>query len=331
MRRDIIKARRGGLDYADLEARVLGGDINALRPLIRQASGPNTLDRRMADGQSSLNLGDGSRLEFTGYASTTNDPYEMQDWAGTYTEVVQGGAFAKTLGVPMGSWSQAPDVIFCLNHEWSAAPMARTIAGTLRLMEDSTGLAVEASLDAKRSDVYILQSAMEAGELDAMSFAFWTTRQLWSPDYEQRDILEVDMDGGDVSEVTWPANPGTNGTTGLRARAGRALLRTDVPKLLIARAREEHRAGKTLSAATAEVLQTVLDLIADADVNVDSAQVMLSELLGVPNPDDDAGETDSGESVDTEAKSGDSGTSPAMSLSLMRLLEDPAVRTAVPA
>jgi hypothetical protein len=37
-----------------------------------------------------------------------------------------------------------------------------------------------------------------------------------------------------------------------------------------------------------ETLQEVLDLIAAADVAVDSAQEILSELMGVPNPDDEA-------------------------------------------
>jgi hypothetical protein len=35
-------------------------------------------------------------------------------------------------------------------------------------------------------------------------------------------------------------------------------------------------------------LQEVLDLVAEADVAVDSAQEILAELMGVPNPDDDA-------------------------------------------
>jgi phage head maturation protease len=54
---------------------------------------------------------------------------------------------------------------------------------------------------------------MDGGELDAMSFAFYVVRQMWSPDYEQRDITEIDLDGGDTSVVTHPANPATTGTT----------------------------------------------------------------------------------------------------------------------
>ncbi len=306
-----MKIRSGGLK--ELEQRVLDGDVRAMRALVRQASGPNTLDmpfqncelRAKPDGTG------GTRLLFTGYASVVEAPYKMGDWLGDYDEVVRDGAFAKTL-------SENPDVIFCLNHAWDGAPMARTKPGTLRLSADTTGLDTGADLDGSRSDVYHVQSAMDAGELDAMSFAFYVTRQLWSPDYEQRDILEVDLNGGDVSVVTWPANPHTTGTTALRKRAALALARSRVPALIVERARAEKRAGATLSAATMETLQSVLDLINEADV-ADSAP-LLAELMGVPNPDDD-GETDSSAQETDSAK-------PTLSLSRMRLLEDPALRTA---
>lgn len=282
------KIRNGGLK--ELEQRFLGGETHALRAIIRQATGANTLDlpfqgvelKAKPDGTG------GSRLLFTGYASVVEQPYTMQDWLGPYTEIVRNGAFTKTL-------SEEPDVVFCLNHNWDAAPMARTTAGTQRLTADSTGLLAEADIDPKRSDVYTVQSCMEAGELTAMSFAFWVVRQVWSPDFEQRDILEVDIDGGDTSVVTWPANPWTEGTTALRKRAAAALARSRVPHLVVERARTEKRAGAKLSASTLDTLQEVLDLIADADVAVDAAQEVLSELMGVPNPDDDgAASSDAG-------------------------------------
>jgi HK97 family phage prohead protease len=294
-----VKIRKGGLK--DFEQRVLDGDVRALRALVRQASGPNTLDLPFQAVELRAK-GAGKRLLFTGYASVVDVPYVMCDWLGEYTEIIRGGAYTKTL-------AENPDDIFCVNHLWGGVPMARTIkAETLRLAEDSTGLAVEADLDGSRSDVYQLQSAMEAGELDAMSFAFYVTKQMWSPDYAQRDIEEVDLDGGDVSVVTWPANPATTGTTALRAasqgdlrkQAGLALARSSVPALIVERARAEKRAGAKLSTSTMNTLQEVLDLIAEADVAVDAAQVILSELMGVPNPDDDGNdETSSSAGGDT--------------------------------
>jgi hypothetical protein len=124
---------------------------------------------------------------------------------------------------------------------------------------------------------------------------------MWSPDYLQRDILEVDIDGGDTSVVTFPANPGTTGTTSLRKQAARGLLRSGI----LDDARMDLRAGKTLSADTMNVLQQVLDLVAEADDAVDAAQPLLADLMGVPNPDAD----DSSSSQQTNSHTTDATTS----------------------
>jgi HK97 family phage prohead protease len=149
----------------------------------------------------------GSSLRFTGYASVTETPYEMQDFLGDYTEVVRRGAFSKTL-------AEGADVPFKLNHD--GMTLARTKSGTMRLAEDSTGLYVEADLDPSNGQVRDIRSAMDRGDLDEMSFAFRVTRQEWSPDWTQRDITEVNMNKGDVSIVNYGANPHTSGLTSLR-------------------------------------------------------------------------------------------------------------------
>lgn len=146
----------------------------------------------------------GEVLRFSGYASVTEAPYEMEDWLGAYTEVVRRGAFAKTL-------AEGADVPFKVNHD--GITLARTKSGTLRLSEDSTGLLAEADLDPSSPAVQTLRSAMERGDIDEMSFAFRVTRQEWSPDYTQRDILEVNLNKGDVSAVNFGANPHTAGAT----------------------------------------------------------------------------------------------------------------------
>lgn len=298
-----MKIRSGGLKA--FEQRVLDGDVRAMRALVRQATGPNTLDvafRGVEVREAPAGAGS-ARLLFTGYASVFDEPYTMRDWLGEYQEIMRQGAVTKTL-------SESPDTIFCPNHDWLAVPMARTKPGTCRLSQDSTGLFVEADLDGSRDDVYRLRSAIEAGEMDAMSFAFYVVRQLWSPDYEQRDITEVDLNGGDVSVVTWPANPATTGTTALRQRAARSIARSRVPALIVERARRERRAGAALSAATLDTLQAVLDLIADADNAVDAAQPLLAELMGVPNPDEETAEQaedDQSEAAEGETLSGGGG------------------------
>lgn len=146
-------------------------------------------------------------LTFTGYACVTEAPYEVDDWLGSYTEVVRQGSFGKTL-------AENADVPFKLNH--GGITLARTKSGTMKLAEDSTGLHVEAGLDPANPDVQRVRSAMERGDLDEMSFAFQVTRQSWSADYAQRDITEVNLNKGDVSVVNYAANPATAGAT-LRA------------------------------------------------------------------------------------------------------------------
>lgn len=185
--------------------------------------------------------GASNTLLFTGYASVTEAPYEMEDWLGTYTEVVSRGAFGKTL-------AENPDVMFLINH--GGTPLARTKPGTLRISEDSTGLATEADLDVRSHLVSDLQVAMERGDLDEMSFAFRVMKQKWSPDYDERRIEEVSLRKGDVSVVNFGANPATAGAT-MRSAYG-------IDPDLLTHALREHRAGADLSAANAAVIQSAV-------------------------------------------------------------------------
>lgn len=144
-----------------------------------------------------------------GYASVTEEPYEMYDMFGAYTEVIRAGAFNKTL-------SENPQVQLLLNH--SGLSMAYTRAGSLQLSEDSTGLHMRAEVNPARSDVRDLITALEDRDVDEMSFAFRVPqgKSMWSPDWDQRDITEVDMHRGDVSVVNFGANPAT--TVSMRAQ-----------------------------------------------------------------------------------------------------------------
>lgn len=213
----------------------------------------------------------GSKVELTGYASTTEMPYEMWDMFGSYTEVVRAGAFAKTL-------AEGADVAYLANHE--GLTMARSKSGTLRLQEDTTGLLTIATVNTSRSDVRDLVTAVEDGDVDEMSFAFRVTRQQWSPDYDERALVELNLDRGDVSAVNYGANPNTN--VGMQ-RAFRSRRPAELHRIAV-----ELREGKALSAATLGTLSQVLDLIASADDAVDQAQPLLADLMGVPNPDDPA-------------------------------------------
>lgn len=228
----------------------------------------------------------GAPTGMVGYASITESPYLIEDWVGSYTEVIRSGAFAKTL-------KEQDDVRLLLNHE--GLPLARTKSGTLRLSEITdpkddpqgrglTGLWTEADLDARSGLANDVKLAMERGDLDEMSFAFQVVRGEWSPDFTQRDIHEVKL--FDVSVVTYPANPATSA----------ALRAADVDALDDAAAREllgrlqsrfAARALRSLDPQDVSMLTQAMAWFSAVDNIVDEAQESLSAYLGVPNPDAD--------------------------------------------
>lgn len=139
------------------------------------------------------------RLE--GSATVYEQPYEMWDMFGPYTEVVSQAAGEKSL-------SSDPNVKYLFNHR--GMPMASTRTGTLTLDETDEGLHTLAQplMTLPTSAEVVL--AVEAQLIDEMSFAFMITRGAWSPDYTEYRIYEYDIDRGDVSPVTYGANPFTD-------------------------------------------------------------------------------------------------------------------------
>ena len=181
-----------------------------------------------------------------GYASTVDETYEMYDFWGPYDEVVDSGAFEKTLAAD-------PDVAFLLNHR--GMTMARTKSGTLELSVDEHGLKTSAFLNPERADVRDLVLAIDDGDVDQMSFAFRIVRGQWSPDYTEYRILEVDLDRGDVSAVNYGANPYTS----ISARARQAFDAIDHlegPALRAAIARAQARLGDTEAAPESAARRT---------------------------------------------------------------------------
>lgn len=174
-------------------------------------------------------------LRFTGYASTTEHPYEVAD----FTETIARGAFKRTL-------SEGPDVVLLLNH--SGLPLARTKSGTLTLAEDARGLRVDADLEPNDPDVKSLQPKLQRRDLDSMSFAFRATAQTWNDDYTERLIRGVSLHQGDVSIVTMAANPDTAGTVSIRSDDGEF----------------EIRAGKAISKAKEQQIKQLAEKLAEA-------------------------------------------------------------------
>jgi HK97 family phage prohead protease len=256
--------------------------------------------------------GDGS-LTFTGYASTFDEPYDM----GFFVEVVRAGAFTKTL-------SETPDVRFLINH--AGLPLARTKSGTLTLSQDNIGLKVSAQLDATDPDVLALVPKMARGDVDSMSFGFRIVRQDWSPDYSQCDLIELALDNGDVSVVTYPANPTTSAT--LRSLRSRMTLSPENIRSFYAELAEaEKRYGAVFSAANKDVLTALLsdltdigDAIGEMAADVSDAGDQLDTLLTGSGTDaSDSGAGDSDESTadeDTSDQETDSARSTATPLAL---------------
>lgn len=147
---------------------------------------------------------DGSSLvRFDGHASVTETPYEMYDFWGPYSEVVSAGAFDVTLN------RSDLDVPLVLGHD-QMRRIARTTNGSLQLSMDSAGLAVRADMDPADRDVDYILPKLRSGLIDEMSFAFRITRGVWSPDYTEYRIDEVDIHRGDVAIVGFGANPFTD-------------------------------------------------------------------------------------------------------------------------
>ncbi|HET6914870.1 MAG TPA: HK97 family phage prohead protease [Acidimicrobiales bacterium] len=145
-----------------------------------------------------------------GYAATFGQPYDM----GPFWEQIDRRAFNRTLGA-------SPDVRLLVDHE--GQPLARTKSGTLELSADSQGLHMRAALEAADPDVQRLLPKMRRGDLDEMSFAFrvapggdeWD----YSGDRTMRTLNELSLAGGDVSVVTYPANPNTSVSVRAQARS----------------------------------------------------------------------------------------------------------------
>lgn len=162
----------------------------------------------------------GTAYSFHGYAAVFDTPFEMWDaWGDPYFEVLAGGSCTRTL-------NNAADVQFLIGHDESSMPLARTKSGTMTLSADTHGLEVVVpALDMRNPMVQALASAMERGDMDEMSIGFVATQQMWSADWMQRTISEINLHRGDVSMVCWAANPAANGASMTALPVGEAAAR----------------------------------------------------------------------------------------------------------
>jgi hypothetical protein len=119
---------------------------------------------------------------------------------------------------------------------------------------------------------------MKRGDLNQMSFAFRVDSDMWEDDFSKRTLRELDLNNGDVSVVTYPANP--NASAAIRA-AGGAQVEAITSALRVLEARDASEED------VISVLTRALGYFTAIDLVVDQAQEELASTLGIPNPDDD--------------------------------------------
>ncbi|ASQ05409.1 HK97 family phage prohead protease [Sinorhizobium meliloti WSM1022] len=134
----------------------------------------------------------GRRLE--GYAATFGTPADI---GGRFTETIAAGAFS-------GALRSNGDVLALVDHDPSRV-LARTRSRTLRLAEDSRGLAFDLDLPDTQAGKDVLALA-ERGDLGGMSFAFTPLDE--KMDGNRRELRAVQLH--EISVVlAWPAYGGT--------------------------------------------------------------------------------------------------------------------------
>lgn len=143
--------------------------------------------------------GDGHTLE--GYAAVFDEPTRIDSWEGRFDEVLQRGAFAKSIK------TRTPVVQF--DHGRDLATGSVPIGAIDELREDEDGLFVRARLH-DNDRVEPIRQAIESGAIDGMSFRFRVTREEWdeTPDIPVRTIREVEL--FELGPVVFPAYEATS-------------------------------------------------------------------------------------------------------------------------
>jgi HK97 family phage prohead protease len=129
----------------------------------------------------------GRRLE--GYAATFGVQTRILD----FDEVIVPGAFTMSL-------SASKDVLALMDHD-PRAVLARTKSGTLRLSQDTRGLAFDLDVPNTSAGRDILELA-ERGDIGGASVGFLPIDERWEGD--RRELRAVDLK--EISIVSaWPA------------------------------------------------------------------------------------------------------------------------------
>lgn len=134
---------------------------------------------------------------------------------GSYTDI--GGWYREVIDPGALDGANLKDVPLLVNHDNRMIPVARsrnnTANSTMRLRIIESGLEMEADIDTERNmTARELDSAVDRGDLDGMSFAFSVDEERWDDlesNYPTRHILRFGTIA-EVSAVTWPAYSATS-------------------------------------------------------------------------------------------------------------------------
>lgn len=147
--------------------------------------------------------------------------FDAETRIGSFREVIRPGAFAVSL-------AEGRDILALVDHD-PARLLGRTSSGTLRLAEDSRGLAFALDLPETQLGRDILALA-ERRDLGGMSFSFIPKAEMW-PANDRRELRAVNL--LEISVVqAWPAYSQT--TVSARALT-RAAARAEADRLIRAR------------------------------------------------------------------------------------------------
>jgi hypothetical protein len=125
--------------------------------------------------------------------------------------MLAGHAYGRPLGGTQATVDLIDEAALAAHHA-RAFPRAGMTFGFAGAITQSEAESVAADLDPSDPDVARIEKKIDRGDLDEMSFAFRVTGQVWNDDYTEREITEVSLNRGDVSVVTFGANPATSAT-----------------------------------------------------------------------------------------------------------------------
>jgi HK97 family phage prohead protease len=162
------------------------------------------------------------KLVLRGYASVSERWYLV---GRMFEEKVKRGTWRKAL-------SEGPDTVLVQDHGGLAYARTKTPSGTpsLLLSETDRGLFCEAFLDASAPRVQDLRSTSENAGLQ-MSVGFVCSKDRWNEDRTRRELLEANVDRGDVTVTNYGANEATAATISERGEQGEAERRAYVESL----------------------------------------------------------------------------------------------------